>query len=295
MQSSYQPEKPIEETINELLERAKQAYQLNKYDLGLKYAYQALEIDPGFPAAHLMVGHCLWGKGEANASFEVFTKLIALHPEFPEAWLMRGNLILYEAQNPKEAILCYQKVLEFQPDHNVALFYYAEAQYSLGHLDQAEKLVRQALQANPEQEGSLRLLGKIEAKRGNHDQAKQCFLQALQHNPENLDNIFSYGRYLLVDRNLPEEAYPLLREAMRLDPNNKVVQEHFYIVLKAKKRFFRWYWSYQLWKSKLGFFGFLLFVAIFTVGHITGLFFLFIVIWIADWIFSYCIRRGWIF
>jgi tetratricopeptide (TPR) repeat protein len=90
--------------------------------------------------------------------------------------------------------------------------------YQAGHLQQAELLCRQILQADGNQADALHLLGLIAVQAGRADLGLEYIRQALRLRPDFAEAHSNLGNLLLA-QGKPEEAEVSFRQALRLRPN----------------------------------------------------------------------------
>ncbi|WP_044642289.1 tetratricopeptide repeat protein [Risungbinella massiliensis] len=241
--------KEIGDDIIQLLKKADYASEVGRPDLVLDCGFQILKLVPEHFLGYMTLAIGYFSSGDIVASQEAIDKSIASNAEFADTWDLKGLITHYGTQKIDEAILYFQKALDLDPECVAAIVHYAGAELDLGHLDRAEELVMQATKLDPERKECPLLLGMIYTKRGQLEEAETFYREALRINPESLLVHLNYGHYLMVNRNDPKKAYPILKEAIRLNPDDKKAQDYYRQVVKEKSRDFGW--DYKLWMGLL--------------------------------------------
>jgi tetratricopeptide (TPR) repeat protein len=94
-----------------------------------------------------------------------------------------------------------------------------------GKFEEAEKALREALDADPKSLASLFQLGAVLERQKRHDDAEAVFRQALALEPESAP-VLNYLGYMNADRNVRvEEALTLVQKAVDLDPQSGAYQD----------------------------------------------------------------------
>ena len=119
----------------EKLEEARKNYDMGKYNNTVAYCNQALQfvrfgldldIIKGIyfllGMAHLELGtsYTVWDINDSILACKYFDKVIAMDSNCVEAYLNKGLAIIRWGNNYKMAIADFDKVLEFEPDNELA-------------------------------------------------------------------------------------------------------------------------------------------------------------------------------
>lgn len=119
----------------EKLEEARKNYDMGKYNNTVAYCNQALqfvrfgldldiikEIYFLLGMAHLELGtsYTVWDINDSILACKYFDKVIAMDSNCVEAYLNKGLAIIRWGNNYKMAIADFDKVLEFEPDNELA-------------------------------------------------------------------------------------------------------------------------------------------------------------------------------
>ncbi|HSD27653.1 MAG TPA: tetratricopeptide repeat protein [Vicinamibacteria bacterium] len=94
-----------------------------------------------------------------------------------------------------------------------------------GRYDEAERALREALEADPKSLGSLFQLGAVLERQKRHDDAEAVVRQALVIEPDSAP-VLNYLGYMNADRNVRvEEALTLVQKAVEIDPQSGAYQD----------------------------------------------------------------------
>jgi tetratricopeptide (TPR) repeat protein len=99
------------------------------------------------------------------------------------AWYNKGN-VLYNLGNYEEAIKCYDRALEINPNYVDALSNKAIIFANLDKVDQAIKYIDRVLEINPNDGGTLNAKGVYHTRLDNHEEAIKWYDRALEINPK---------------------------------------------------------------------------------------------------------------
>jgi Tfp pilus assembly protein PilF len=115
------------------------------------------------------------------------------------------------------------------------VFAAAVQHFQAGHLNEAERLLRQVLAINPRHADSLHLLGVIAYQTGRHDLAVDRISKAIAINPREASSHSSLGNLLLQQGRL-DEAVACYRRAIDLKPNFSEALNNLGNAFKAQKK-----------------------------------------------------------
>jgi hypothetical protein len=104
----------------------------------------------------------LFNRGIYAAAFQHFNTVIYLKPDFADAWNNAGAA-LYRAGNRKDAITCYQKAIELQPNDVDARMNLAGLWAEMGDKPQAAAEAGEILRIDPKNEKARALLDQSSA------------------------------------------------------------------------------------------------------------------------------------
>ena len=130
-------------------------------------------------SAHRSLARLMREKGQLDQAKGELKKGLELNPDDREAMLDLAELsIITQDYDVSDAMT--DKVLAAQSDHRRAKQIKGAALFKRGKLDEAEKLLTEALDLNPSPELCHYYLGEICAQRGQKDQALEHYREALK-------------------------------------------------------------------------------------------------------------------
>lgn len=218
------------------VERTGNAYVLDEWlvAVGSSFADRPAEEVEAFvlglagdpPSVHLLRGLAeLWiERGEAGRprGVELLNQVAERVGEEPDA-LRRADLyarlgLAYSAAGRSDdAVRMYERALEDAPNNPLVLNNLAHGYATAGQPEKALPLARRALERMPDSATVLDTVGNIERLLGNHEEAERLLRRSLLLEP-NADNNLHLA-LLLRERGRDREAAPLLRDALRHDPD----------------------------------------------------------------------------
>jgi protein O-mannosyl-transferase len=134
------------------------------------------------------------------------------------AWNDLGTYLSSQGQVP-EAMDCFQRSSQINPDNADALYNLGNAFARLGKVDEAIINYRHALEIDPKHADVLANLGFALAAKKQYDEAVACFEQALQLDPDAAEAHNNFATVLFIEHRFAEAAQHY-REAVRLAPDN---------------------------------------------------------------------------
>jgi tetratricopeptide (TPR) repeat protein len=116
-------------------------------DRAIREFQQALAVDPLYYRAHFKLGLCYYHRGLYELEINEYRKCLAINRQFTHAWLNLGHAYLArdELERARES---YERVLDLEPHHSVALYNKALVEFDLGNADDALRLFRAFLEVD---------------------------------------------------------------------------------------------------------------------------------------------------
>ena len=112
------------------------------------------------------------------------TRLVELKPTNAQALNALGYTLVDRTPRVSEGLALIQRALAMSPDDPFILDSVGWAQYRLGHLDEAEKYLRQAMEQRPDPEIAAHL-GEVLWAKGERDRAQEIWQSQLKTSPDN--------------------------------------------------------------------------------------------------------------
>lgn len=112
----------------------------------------------------------------------------------------------------------YLELLKDDDKNVIVLGNLATVAIEMGHLDDAEKYVHQALAVDASDAYSLSVLGRLKFQQKKYDEALDSLSRAAQIDPQNPE-VQNYLGITLSDKGLRGPAETALRKAIEIDPN----------------------------------------------------------------------------
>ncbi len=133
----------------------------------------------------------------------------------------------------EEAIASYQRALELQPDHQMALSELAAVYRATGRADAAIEGYRAVLRAQPRSPQIWYQLATLYLDLGREGEAEDAFLEALDHNPE-MGAAYNSLAALAFRRQDLEEAERLVRRGLELEQDLRSSRYNLARILEAR-------------------------------------------------------------
>jgi serine/threonine protein kinase/lipoprotein NlpI len=235
---------------------------MNRYDLATNELQQAVRLDPTSAEAQAGLAALYAAQGRNSDAVAAFQKAIDLGPD-DWRWPNRLGSYYLARGNYADAAEQYKRVIALTPDNASGLINLGIAYRRQDRLTEAEATLRQALALKPNSPDALSRLGTVLLMQGKYDEAAQQYRQAValsprdwvlhadlaaayqwagrkpesreqyltaidlaenerKHKPRAADLLANLGSfYAAVDK--PQNALPLLRQAMALAPEDPTV------------------------------------------------------------------------
>jgi TolB-like protein/class 3 adenylate cyclase len=150
---------------------------------GLDIAQKAVAMDPEEPDGHIALAvACMWNRELERALAEA-GRCLALLPNSAEGHLATAHAQIFfgDAAAALERLDAYMRLDPLYPD--IALYFLAEARFSLGEFLQAAAALDQRLERNPQSETSYALLASCYGHLGRLAESRAAWKETLRINP----------------------------------------------------------------------------------------------------------------
>ena len=180
----------------------------------------ALEDDPASAEALYGLGSAYLQQGKTKEARESFERVVQLHTSYPgtlpNAWNNLGILSAREG-NTTAAIGYFERALEIDPAHTIALLNLGNADRQNKDWAAAKESLEKALDLSPEDPEVNYSLGMVYAQLGDQDRAYEFLKKAVALRPVYPEALNNLGVLYLRTRR-PQEAIVSFEEAIRLAP-----------------------------------------------------------------------------
>jgi len=178
-----------------------------------------------FKSAVVHVSYLLRKQGKNDDAIRSLTDAIQAHPEDPEFFLELGN-VYGDSKRYRDAVEALRQGLEVDPG-NVNLRFRLGAVYDQwGLKDESIAEMKAVIRLDPKHANALNYLGYTYADLGkNLDEAERLIKEALKHDPESGYITDSLG-WVYYKKGLFEQALGVLEKAASLVPDDPVILEH---------------------------------------------------------------------
>lgn len=207
--------------LNAVIHRGIIAYQQEELDEAIEIMRDALESfdEEGKREIIPYLSSFYQQKGSLETAEELVRQGLEINPKDTDLLFELG--VLYDKQQRSDAAMeTMQQVLEIDPDHADALNYVGYTYADKGiHLDQAEEMIRRALEQKPENGYIIDSLGWLYYQREMYEKAMQYIEQAARLVPDDPIVLEHLGD-VYVKLNKPQKALDSYQQALELGPED---------------------------------------------------------------------------
>lgn len=223
-------------------------YEIKDYDKALKYFNLILQDSPEDTQALFYAGIASEAKGETDKAIEYYEKAYNVRNDYSEP-LKRIAYLFFMKKEYSKAISYLDKVMESGKD--IEFFRLRSAVYeNMGDIEEAIKIVNEGLGKNPESEELLFTYAVLKEKAKDYEEVIKTLKKLIEINPKNPTYLNFLG-YLYADMGINlDEAYDLISNALKYDPNNAAYLDSMAWVLYKMKKYEQAY-DYQLKALKI--------------------------------------------
>ncbi|MDR2934887.1 MAG: tetratricopeptide repeat protein, partial [Candidatus Adiutrix sp.] len=178
----------------------------------LKYAMEAMALEPEDPRAHLLTAWLAGSENDRETAEREYLKVLELTPDNPEALYWLGTLY-FENRRHQEAEKFFKRLTSADP--GAASFYYLGRFYlRLGRKEEAIGALNAALKKDPDFIDALDDLAGLYEEAGRHKSAEKTYRRLLEFKPQTARSGLAR---LLLKTGRRAEAERIVAESLRDD------------------------------------------------------------------------------
>jgi len=184
------------------------------------YFRQGSKEDPDNAEALYGLGSACLEQQKTKEARECFQRVLQLHANYPgtlpNSWNNLGILAAREG-NYDQAIQYFQRALQIDPEHSIALQNLGSAYLQKKDWPQAKRALERALELNPDDAEANYSLGMVYAQQNDTERAYEYLQKALASRPTYPEALNNLGILYLRTRR-PEEAIRSFEQSIRVAP-----------------------------------------------------------------------------
>ena len=154
---------------------------------------------------------------EYGKAIEVYDLITDIMPEQPPAWNKKGYAY-YQLGRTEEAIKCFDKALQYNPNSAYSMFYKSLVYMGLEDYENAQDMIVQALNILPDNSEFLNNYCVILIRLGRNEEAIDIANKALIIEPDSVET-YTNKAFALENLNRFEEAIECYDKALKINPN----------------------------------------------------------------------------
>jgi adenylate cyclase len=210
-------------------------YGVKNVEIAIRFGRRALEIDPQYARAWVLIAVCqssLRTRGRSDESGLVAAEMaLSLDPTLAEAHSARGR-VLGDLGRHDEAIAEFEESVRLDPDSHDVRFNFGRACFLFGRYEVAREHFERAAALTEDGFGSLSYLAQIYRSLGRGTEANSAARRALERIEKEIashpDNALalSFGIGLLVQLGDKERAKEWISRALIVEPDDAVTHHN---------------------------------------------------------------------
>lgn len=209
------------QTLEKLIEQARESYTKKDYDQALYYAMEGLAQYPDDKALLLIKAHCLEELDEPADSYETLSFLISAHPSYSLGYLNRG-ILLVRLQEYEEALKDFEKAVvlaETDSLHFESILFRGGVKMHIRDFQGAYNDFYTAYQKDTLNLIALNSLVLVTNEVGKPEMTFEYLNRVLKIDPENLIAITNMG-FELQEIHRYDSAIYYFNKALKMDSTN---------------------------------------------------------------------------
>lgn len=221
--------------IQKAYQRAVTALELRKYNFAISQAKEILSQNPYLSDAYWLLAFGLYGKRNYEKALSSIDKALRGRPTNIDYLCLRCA-ILNAQEKYQEALEVSDEALAIDPTNTSVMYWRGVALSNMGKLERAEDVTKYLLNKDPNKDYNHRLLANIYAEKKQLEDADLEFQKALELDPNNATTYNDYA-VMKIDKeeNKEDESIEMLKESLRLNPEDKIVQNNLKYAIDKKQ------------------------------------------------------------
>ena len=193
---------------------------------GQQVAQQAIDKDPTFPEAHVVLAHlycmesanfALNSKANLERGEREARRAVQLSPDNPDALTVLGSALTEEGRN-LEALPVLRRATQLAPNSELAWDMLGYLCHYAGLIDLAEQAYRRSIDLNPTTVRIYWMHARMLLYQGKTQEAERELKQALATHPDQFKGLAYLGEFLYY-ADKPDEAEQVFRHSVELAKN----------------------------------------------------------------------------
>ena len=183
----------------------------------------ALLADPGFAPTLLVQARQKAGQREFDQALAMTEEVLTKSPASTEAWMFKGDLLMYAKNQPEQAMAAYRKALEIKPDSMPAQVSVITLLLQQSKLPDAAQQIEHLKRTAARHPQTQFLEAQLAYQKKDFKLARQIMLPLLQLVPNNMQSLQLAGLVELQLNALPT-AQDYLSRVLQAAPNSTMAR-----------------------------------------------------------------------
>lgn len=205
------------EQLDPLLSRVNLLFMLDRDAEAIDTCQRMITLAPDNHIPPFLMAKAKKTTGDLLGAIADLTRSIALKEDFPDAYLLRADLLLTMKQG-KEALADIETAISLVPEEETAYLLRGRIHELLGDLEAATDDYRHVTDLNPFNEEGCLLAGKLLITRQEYDEAIAFFDEAIEANPDFAKAYAERGRAKNLSGD-KDGAFADLKKSIELNPD----------------------------------------------------------------------------
>ncbi len=174
---------------------------------------RAIQLQPSLIESYDLLGALLAAQHRAGDAIEIYKDALLIAPDSAMAASNLGKLLLFNRNDPEQAVQHFQQAIASEPDYAEAHQGLGNAFFRLGAVDEALVSIQKSVDLRPDEPGLRNNLAALQRFRGQYEEAYRSFEEALRLDPDNTEALAGKAD-LLQRRHQPDEAYQIIKDLL---------------------------------------------------------------------------------